>query len=194
MRIELEKYRQIYISVEELCVVAAFLKIPCLYGVSDRWMKSGHENLHTRVMRIASGMEKKGSLQIDISGTVQMETWLYKFVSCMGNADILGRINYESEDGLGKVYLYKKGTELVFLEPDGKGGVILENWIQRKCSKMLCRGSPRGKLRQRWHLVSWFRPGWVRWFLNAVMPFMRRFTTWRGQKTQKKIWKSVGKR
>lgn len=121
MKIELKQFRQLYLTCEELCVAAAFMQVPCLYGVSGRWMKKRQGNLYKKVTQIAKGMERKNLLLPEISGEVHLQENLYDIVKGMADAEHVGRISYSSGEGLGKVFLYQKGEQIVFLEPDGKG-------------------------------------------------------------------------
>jgi len=125
MRMELERYRRLHVTYDELCVAAAFLEIPCIYGASSRWMKLGQDSLHTKVTRITAGLERKGLVMTELGGTVRMSKWLHQLVDCMGRAERVGRVGYTTLDGERQLYLYRKGEMLAFLEGDGRGGCYL---------------------------------------------------------------------
>lgn len=125
MKMELERYRRLHVTYDELCVAAAFLEIPCIYGVSSRWMKQGQDSLHAKVTRIAAGLERRGLLLTELGGTVRMSRRLHKLVTCMGQAQRMGRIGYTTPQGERQLYLYRKGEVLAFLEGDGRGGCYL---------------------------------------------------------------------
>lgn len=121
MKIELKQFRQLHLTCEELCVAAAFLQVPCLYGVSGRWMKRRQDNLHKRVIGITKSMERKKLLLPEISGEIHLDETLFKLVTGMNGAEHVGRISYASGNDQGKVFLYRKEKTIVFLEPDGRG-------------------------------------------------------------------------
>ena len=125
MRMELERYRRLHVTYDELCVAAAFLEIPCIYGASARWMKLGQDSLHTKVTRIAAGLERRGLLLTELGGNVRMSKRLYQMVSCMGRAERVCRVGYTTPEGERQLYLYRKGETLAFLEGDGRGGCYL---------------------------------------------------------------------
>ena len=125
MRMELERYRRLHVTYDELCVAAAFLEIPCIYGAAARWMKQGQESLHSKVTRVAAGLERRGLLLTELGGTVRMSRRLHKLVTCMGRAERMGRVGYTTPEGERQLYLYRKGDTLAFLEGDGRGGCYL---------------------------------------------------------------------
>lgn len=125
MKIGLEQYRQLHLSNDELCVAAAFLELPCLYGVSDRWMKNGKKDLYHKVTDLAAAMEGRGLIMPELGGTVRMEPRLYEALRCMGRAEQVGRIRYSFGMRQGGLYLYRKADTLIVLEEDGKGGSYL---------------------------------------------------------------------
>lgn len=125
MRIELERYRRLHVTYDELCVAAAFLEIPCIYGASSHWMKLGQESLHTKVTRVTAGLERRGLLLTELGGNVRMSKRLYQLVSCMGQAERVARVGYTTPEGERQLYLYRKGETLAFLEGDGRGGCHL---------------------------------------------------------------------
>lgn len=134
MKIRLEQYRQLHLACDELCVAAAFLEIPCLYGVSDRWVKRGYGSLYSRIMKLTAAMEQNGLLLPEPGGVVRMEPRLYQALRCMGRAERMGRIRYSSREDQGCLYLYQRGDSLIFLEEDGRGGGYLG---QLTCAEQL---------------------------------------------------------
>ena len=125
MRMELERYRRLHVTYDELCVAAAFLEIPCIYGASSRWMKQGQDSLHAKVTRVTGGLERRGLLMTELGGNVRMSRRLYQLVGCMGRAERVGRVGYTTPEGERQLYLYRKGETLAFLEGDGRGGCYL---------------------------------------------------------------------
>lgn len=125
MRMDLERYRRLHLSYDELCVAAAFLELPCIYGVSDRWMKQGKNSLYSKVVQITNGLERRGLILTELGGTVRMSKKLHKLVTCMGQAERMGRIGFSCEGGDRHIYLYQKGQTLAFLEGDGRGGCYI---------------------------------------------------------------------
>lgn len=122
---ELERYRRLHVTYDELCVAAAFLEIPCIYGASARWMKQGQESLYSKVTRVAAGLERRGLLLTELGGTVRMSRRLHKLLTCMGHAQRMGRVGYTTPEGERQLYLYRREDTLAFLEGDGRGGCYL---------------------------------------------------------------------
>lgn len=125
MRMELEQYRRLHVTYDELCVAAAFLEIPCIYGASSHWMKSGQDSLYAKVTSTAVTLERKGLLMTGLAGEVTMNRHLYRMVNCMGKAERVCRVGFTTFDGERQLYLYRKGDLLTFLEGDGRGGCYL---------------------------------------------------------------------
>ncbi len=171
MRMELESYRRLHVTYDELCVAAAFLEIPCIYGVSTRWMKLGQESLHSKVMRIKDGLELRGLLLAELGGTVRMSRQLYDLVSCMGYAQRMARIGYTTSKGERQLYLYRRGELLVFLEGDGWGGCHLGCIESAAQLEQALREIPKatGKLSRQWDLFSMETEEWM-----SVLVFERR--------------------
>lgn len=125
MKIELGQYRVAHISGDELCVLAAFLKLPCLYGISASWMKRGYLGLEERILRTAAGLEQNGILLTEPGGIVRMDGTLYGLVTDMGRAGRLGRIAYAAGNEQGRLYVYRTAEGFITAEWDGRGNYHL---------------------------------------------------------------------
>lgn len=125
MRIELEKYRLEHLPYDELGVLAAFLKLPCVYGVPGRWIKKGYGSLEDRALRIAGELERKGRILAEPGGIVRMDETAYRLITAMGRSERLARVSWGAEDGPERLYLYRFGDGVVTAEQDGRGGCYL---------------------------------------------------------------------
>lgn len=125
MKIELGQYRLAHLSGDEICVLGAFLKFPCLYGMSAGWMKPGYLGMEERVLRTAAALEQKGVILMEPGGMVRMEEGLYGLVTDMGSALCLGRVAYSCGREQGRIYLYHTGSSLVTAEWDQRGNYFL---------------------------------------------------------------------
>lgn len=125
MKLQLEPYRRLRLNYDELCVAAAFLEIPCIYGVPSRIMKADEGSLHEKATRIVSGMELKGFILVELTGTVRMDRQLYQLVDCLGRAERVCRVGYTTSAGERHLYLYRKGNVMAFLERDGHNSCYL---------------------------------------------------------------------
>ena len=132
MKIELGQYRMEHLSGDELCVLAAFLGLPCLYGISAGWMKRGYLGMEERILRTAAALEQRGIILMEPGGMVRMEENLYGLVTDMGRAVRLGRIAYACGKEQGKIYLYQTDTGLVTAEWDQRGNYFLGRVDSRK--------------------------------------------------------------
>ena len=160
---ELERYRRLHVTYDELCVAAAFLEIPCIYGASSRWMKQGQDSLHAKVTRITSGLERRGLLLTELGGNVRMSKRLYKLVGCMGRAERMARVGYTTSEGERQLYLYRKGETLAFLEGDGRGGCYLGSVKTAEQLKQLLKEVPEatGSTKKQTDLFSLDTEEWM---------------------------------
>ncbi len=125
MKIELGQYRFAHLSGDEICVLGAFLKLPCLYGISAGWMRRGYLRMEDRVLRTAAALEQRGVLLMEPGGMVRMEETLYRLVMEMGHATHLGRVAYACGREQGRIYLYHSASGLVTAEWDQRGNYFL---------------------------------------------------------------------
>lgn len=125
MKIELDSYRSRSLSGDELCVAAAFLHLPCLYGVSGEWIRSSRAGLKDRVTGITAGLENRGILLAEPGGVVRMEAGLHDILGVMGRAGRVGRVCFSRDGGEGRLCLYQDKADLVFMEPDARGSCHL---------------------------------------------------------------------
>lgn len=121
MRIELTPYEICCLSGDELCVAAAFLELPCLYGVPGEWIRKGCEGLKKRITGITADMERRRLLLVEPGGAVRMDEHLYEILNTMGRAGRICRICFGEEGRRSQIYLYRNENRLVCMEPDGRG-------------------------------------------------------------------------
>ncbi len=125
MKIRLEQYRLVRLPCNELGVLAAFLKFPCVYGVSGSWIKNGHGSLEERTLIIARELERKGLILAEPGGIVRMEGTFYGLLSALGHPMRLCRVCWGAEDGPACIYLHRVRDGVITIEQDGKGGCHL---------------------------------------------------------------------
>ena len=125
MKIDVKRYRLAHLPCDELGVLAAFLGIPCLYGIPGSWIKKGGGRLEGHVLRLARQLEEKGAILAEPGGIVQMEPLLYGLVTDMGGASRLGRLSWGSKSGLKGLYFYRAKDGVVTAGQDGRGGAYL---------------------------------------------------------------------
>lgn len=121
MRIELTPYEICCLSGDELCVAAAFLELPCLYGVPGEWIRKGCEGLKKRITGITADMERRRLLLVEPGGAVRMDEHLYEILNTMGRAGRICRICFGEEGRRSQIYLYRNENRMVCMEPDGRG-------------------------------------------------------------------------
>ncbi len=107
---------------EELCVAAAFLEIPCLYGVSDRFFRRGAGSLEGRVLDVCGVLEMEEWILIEPGGTVRMQLELYRALVCMGRPNVVVRLFADGTQGRRRLYLYGREASVYARRPDEKGG------------------------------------------------------------------------
>ncbi len=134
----------IHYLYDEMCVAAAFLKIPCIYGVPAGSLQTQAKkrnnrilqgeiaraeqaaiHLQDRVMMLVKQMEKKGLLLVEPGGRVRMEESLYHALNCMGCARRMGYVTVMTSKENRRIYLYYCDGCAVFQEADGKGGAAV---------------------------------------------------------------------
>ena len=125
MNIELEQYRLARLPCDELGVMAAFLKLPCVYGVSGSWIKKGYGSLEERIHVIAGELERKGLILAEPGGVVRMDRTLYELITAMGRPIRLCRVSWGSGNGPVRLYLYRVQEGVIAVEQDGRGGCHL---------------------------------------------------------------------
>ena len=131
----------IHYVYDELCVAAAFLKIPCIYGIPagtlqtraqkfnnkisiseiDRAEKAA-VNLNSRVKNLVRQLERKQLIVVEASGAVCMKEEMYRILTIMSEASMVGRITALKKDDCRRIYVYKKDEYIVLQESDRKGG------------------------------------------------------------------------
>ena len=109
MNKNLGKNEPLRLTDEELCVAAAFMEIPCLYGVSDRFWKRGGGSLKKRVLDVCGSLEFAGWLFVEPGGTVRLRTSLYRALACMGSPEAVARLFAAGAAGMKRACLYRRG-------------------------------------------------------------------------------------
>lgn len=132
MKIRLEQYRLVRLPCDELGVMAAFLKLPCVYGISGRWIKSGYGSLEERILIIVRELERKGLILAEPGGAVRMDETFYGLLAAMGHPIRLCRVSWGEEDGPACIYLHRVQEGVITVEKDDRGGCHLGRILDKE--------------------------------------------------------------
>ncbi len=119
------KNEPLRLTDEELCAAAAFMEIPCLYGVSDRYWKRGSGSLRKRLLDVCASLELAGFLCVEPGGTVRLRASLYQALACMGSPEAVARLFAAGAAGTRRACLYRR-EEAVYVRSLDERGCLLK--------------------------------------------------------------------